>query len=420
MKLHHLLFYFLILFLPTQLGRHFWPDWAQIYGIRIDYLSPTIYLTDILILGILGLWGVEKLKSPAFAKASAGRQNSKILIFLAFITIFLLINISFSQNLGVAFYKLIKILELGFLGFYIAQNITRISQHRNTIAFLSFGIIYQSLIAIFQFLKQGSLGGIFWFLGERTFNAGTPGIAQVVLDGRLVLRSYATFPHPNVLGGFLAVTLPLLVLLPPRLRFFPFILGTIALFLTFSRSSWLVFGLSLSVYGLWFLRKNWSLVVRRWKLIILLVFIGSILFFPTTKSFQSLTKLQPESIKYRQDLNLAAIKMIKDSPLFGVGLGNFLVRLPEFYQEKGPVRFFQPTHNVYLLIAAETGLVGLGLFLWFLILTYKRLLTANYQLLIALSAILVLGFFDHYFYTLQQGQLLFTLLLGLAWSSVLK
>jgi len=36
-------------------------------------------------------------------------------------------------------------------------------------------------------------------------------------------------------------------------------------------------------------------------------------------------------------------------------------------------------------------------------------------LLIALSAILLIGFFDHYWFTLQQSQLLFSIVLGLIW-----
>ena len=52
----------------------------------------------------------------------------------------------------------------------------------------------------FEFIKQASLNGLFWWLGERTFTSSTPGIAKAVIDGRLLMRPYATFPHPNVLA----------------------------------------------------------------------------------------------------------------------------------------------------------------------------------------------------------------------------
>src|SRR3989344_9415701 len=56
MKHFSLFFYLLILFLPTQLGRHFWPNFSFVSGIRIDYLSPTLYATDIFILLIFVFW----------------------------------------------------------------------------------------------------------------------------------------------------------------------------------------------------------------------------------------------------------------------------------------------------------------------------------------------------------------------------
>ena len=42
---------FLFLFLlPTQLGKHFFLPFSYILGVRVDYLAPTVYLTDIIIL----------------------------------------------------------------------------------------------------------------------------------------------------------------------------------------------------------------------------------------------------------------------------------------------------------------------------------------------------------------------------------
>lgn len=426
-KIQNGLFYLLILLFPIQLGRHFWPASSFLSGLRIDYLSPTIYLTDILIFGIFALWLGERVKT-------------KNLVFWLFIFSLLFINSLQSFRPPVAFYKLLKLSELSFLGIYILQKIESKDQWQKIITFLMIGIFYESLIALGQFLKQGSIGGPLWWLGERTFTSGTPGIAQAIINGELILRVYGTFPHPNVLGGYVAVVLPLAILnyklliaslSKTKLLFYNFfftltlILGTVTIFLTFSRSAWLVFSLALISCGAWFLKRN----PKYWKLIALLVFIGSISiysFFPQSKG---LIKVEKESITQRRNLNLTAFKMIKKYPLTGVGLGNFLVRLPEFYQEKGRGRLIQPAHNIYLMIGAETGLGGLGLFLGLIFLTYKKLLNRfnnltrlpaglaipQFSLIIALTTILILGLFDHYFYTLQHGQLLFSLILGLSW-----
>ena len=62
MKLYQLLFSLLILLLPTQLGRHFWPSYSFVFGLKVDYLSPTLYLTDIFLVLTLIAWGVQRGK----------------------------------------------------------------------------------------------------------------------------------------------------------------------------------------------------------------------------------------------------------------------------------------------------------------------------------------------------------------------
>src|SRR3972149_7133823 len=58
-KLHRYFFYLLLVLLPTQLGYHWWPSWALVLGRRIDYLSPTLYVTDILIFFVILFWVID-------------------------------------------------------------------------------------------------------------------------------------------------------------------------------------------------------------------------------------------------------------------------------------------------------------------------------------------------------------------------
>ena len=96
-------------------------------------------------------------------------------------------------------------------------------------------------------------------------------------------------------------------------------------------------------------------------------------------------------------------------PLIGVGLGNYLTELPNYLVSR-QIYFLQPVHNIYLLILSETGVIGFSFFLFVLWNTLKnRFRIIHYSLFI----ILFLGLVDHYPLTLQQGQLLFTLLLAM-------
>lgn len=400
-KLHQFFFVLLICLLPTQLGRHFWPTWAYVLGLRVDYLAPTVYLTDLLVGVILILWLIEKRP----------RLELKKHFFLLATLAFLLVNSWLAQNQGAAFYKLIKVAELTALGFYVAKNrpLSRVVYR-----WLPLGIIYSSLIALAQFFKQASLGGWLWWLGERAFTGLTPGIAKTIAEGRLLLRPYATFPHPNVLAGFVLVALILVGLSRPRVKansiwWWPtLILGIVTLVIAFSRTVWLTAAIVAVGLAAKRLKKVWLLLSGGGLFLAVLYFAGR---FST-----------PEAISYRIQLTQVASGMLQTAPLVGVGLNNFVVRLPEFWPQQR-IYWLQPVHNLFLLLAAETGLVGLVIFFWFLILTYRRLLRKNWlsppntpqPLLIALGAILLLGLMDHYWLTLQQAQLLGVIVLGLSW-----
>ena len=51
-KISKIILFWLLLLIPTQLGKHFWFDWSLVWGMRVDYFSPTDYGIDILYLGL--------------------------------------------------------------------------------------------------------------------------------------------------------------------------------------------------------------------------------------------------------------------------------------------------------------------------------------------------------------------------------
>jgi O-antigen ligase len=77
----------------------------------------------------------------------------------------------------------------------------------------------------------------------------------------------------------------------------------------------------------------------------------------------------------------------------------------------------QPVHNLYLLVLAEIGVVGLT-FLLFTVLVYLkrfREISGNWNKtgLYAIYGFLALGLFDHYFWTTPQGIIIFWLAIAL-------
>ena len=401
-----------LLFLPVNLAKHFFFDFAYVDGILVDYLIPTVYLTDVLIWGLLGFWVFREVKGFSFRKlrftildrrSLASSDNLRFAVLFFFILVSGLLILS-AQNQPAAVYKWLKLVEYIFFAFYVSKHVDLKRDVFTIVKTLSIGVLFQSVLAILQWFKQGSVFG-YWFLGENEYTVSTSGIAVFDFLGSKKVRSYGTFPHPNVLGGYLAVVLPWVFykgikeikeVKEKRFYFLTFALGMAALFLSFSRSAWVVGGLG--VFSLFFISSSPHLI---------------------TPSF--LTSL---SFLRRAELNWIALEMFKDHPLFGVGLNNFTVVMGEYGKVSGWIRFLQPVHNVYLLIAAETGLLGLAAFLLLLITSYhllvtkaQRLGTLRPLLLISLTQIVLLCFVDHYFWTLQQTSLLLWLLIGFVFST---
>jgi len=133
--------------------------------------------------------------------------------------------------------------------------------------------------------------------------------------------------------------------------------------------------------------------------------------------------VQDESVTMRRELAVQAHELWQKSPVIGIGGNRFLPSLPSITLNRHP-GFLQPVHSIYLLLRTEIGISGLVLFIMLpsvivlRILRMKRNLPHDYVWMkqiffVALVQILFIGLVDHYPITLQQGQLLFALLLGI-------
>jgi hypothetical protein len=435
--LERIIFYLLILFLPTQLGKHFWTDFSYVSGIRIDYLAPTVYVTDILLvtLFILSLvrWGKNLKNKPYNVQRQVKSKNSIILI-LAFL--FLCATVFISSRSLLSLYGLIKVTEFTFLIFYLAKAIRTTMQLQKIAILFAVSSLFESLLAIVQYIHQGSLNGIFYFFGERAFTGATPGIANADIGGVLVLRPYGTFSHPNVLAGYLLISLVLIwsfVFISKRqwtriLGIISLIVGSIALLLTFGRVAILLWGiLVVCLLGKVLFTRIDSVKVRTLIIAVIIIGLAMIALLPITHDVIlrfSQTSLSDESVTEREELLSTALTMIRQHPFFGVGLYNFIPAMAPLQKPMPLGLYLQPVHNIFVLVAAQTGIVGTGFFIWLLAATVARIKKQAVRIkgtfFVLLLIILVTGMFDHYWLTLQQGQLLFALVLGLCWTKIQK
>ncbi|MBU3901479.1 O-antigen ligase family protein, partial [Patescibacteria group bacterium] len=345
------------------------------------------------------------------------------------------------------------------LYFYVRYNFAAFYSLKKFWQCFIVGAALQSAVAVGQFLTQHSLG--LKFFAESPLSPDLAGVAKIVVDGEKIIRAYGLVPHPNILAAMLMVALFGLVwlfinssLLPerspvqrdgvegqnPSTRYARsgskwgkglflmsiFFLLSAALFFTFSRGVIIVGGVLFLAWlaYLWCDAMNRRAILGIFLLFAICYSFLAIIYWPYISSRYDLTSLpESQSVALRSFYNQKAIKMIWQAPLLGVGQGNFttalrrVVSLPDWQ--------YQPAHNIYLLVATENGPLALLAFLAFLFFTlksawqYRKKLSAS-CLLFIIGCLLLIGFFDHFLWDLQQGQILFWLMLGILSSTGLR
>ncbi|KKS64815.1 MAG: O-antigen ligase-related protein [Parcubacteria group bacterium GW2011_GWB1_42_6] len=424
LKLEKSIFYLLIFLAPLQL-RHIFFFLGEKFS---EWQSIHIYATDILVIFILSLWLWRSRKNFSF-KFDGIEKSLVVFSFFCALSLFM------AQNLQIGFFGLAKILEMSALFLYIKRNFEKIYG----IDFFWFafagGALLQSIAAIGQFFKQGSLG--LNFLAESPIGPNLPGVAKIAVNGERIIRAYGTVPHPNILAAIISTAIfGLLFLLIERwlkskktekaLAAVVFIFLALGLSLTFSR---VIIILTLIFLVLWLcfcFREKKYRAGALWAGVLAILIFAAILisfspYFLSRFSPQNLGESQP--VVLRLAYGEIALDMIKNRFFLGVGQSNFTILSRDYLTMLAPW-VFQPVHNIYLLIAAETGILGLASFLTFLFFIFKKAwekiksLAGGeriylYSFLFIAYNFLFIGLFDHFLWDLQQGQLLFWMILGI-------
>lgn len=275
-----------------------------------------------------------------------------------------------------------------------------------------------------------NLNGIYQYINHVGFVRN-----RELMDGRVL----SSFRHPNDFAAYLTIAIPIVFSLSviqflnssgnrdaflereDQSGFFSskyfiwlslvlLIISLISLGLTYSRGGWLACGLSL-----------FFLVFKRPKLLVSYLVLGALFMgiFVVKMVNERSTNIGGSyknvffNTSDRGNNWREAMDVIKEKPLFGVGLNNYtrVAFLKNFRRPEYP-------HNCYLQIAAEMGMTGLLTFGWVLWVLFKQglgflkqlreHLTYHLQLgaLVGLGGFLIQSFFDTNFYSTQLSSLM--------------
>lgn len=245
-----------------------------------------------------------------------------------------------------------------------------------------------------------------------------------------VNRISGPFGIPNSFAGWLVVMIPIALSLAYlrvndwldsskkynwlKRTIRPILWIIIALFLvclvwTNTRGAWVAVVLSLIFFGIF---RSKRLLV----LIVILALIYPVITPPHIKR-RVVTIFRIKTLMQRPPAGLwnEALNIIRDYPAVGCGLNTYATVAPNYkISEKGGIY----PHNSYLHMAAESGLLGLGTFLWIVAALFmtslanlKRIRDRSYYtiligLLGAFFGFLVHSFVDVNIYALQLGNLM--------------
>lgn len=349
-----------------------------IAGVYVNYLVPTVSILDIFLLLFL-----------ASRLIAAIRQIPKWYYFLC---AYLVIHTIFHPEVGVVMGS-VRILLYSLGIWFGVKEAKKKELLVPVIKIFLVSLIVQMAVGILQFSLGKSIG--LNFLGESQLLSGAIGTSFIKLSSGEFLRAYGTFPHPNVLAGYLLFTFLVSSFIyfskgEKKISIWAIILSSFLLLFTFSRVTILLWVISLFVFAYLTLK-------------------GRLFSFLVFERFTNLFSRGDYSFSDRVKLTGEAIRIIKLRLLDGVGATNFTRALENSvpYSVNG-LSLLQPVHNIFLLTLAEHGIIAgtimIGAVVWWRIRAIFASEGIKRVFLILGSICLVaVGMFDHYLITLPQG-----------------
>jgi putative inorganic carbon (HCO3(-)) transporter len=356
--------YGLVLSAPLELGKQF-----QVVRHMGGALSYRIDLVDLFALALLAY---------QLHDWRAGRRLRLPWLALPWLALTLLgsMFILAGPFRSLAGMEVVRMLKCFLIFLALVNELPRVPRIGHAVVAILGATLLQVGVGIAQYVLDRQLG--LQMLGEASEESVQLTSASTLTVGIQVNRVGALLGHSNVLGAFLALSLPLAAALvfsrvDLRIRLLSLatlLLGTFALLVTLSRTAWVGYTVGMAgvlVLGALNPQARGRFALRR---LLTVGVLGALLVMFSRSVFLRLFHSDPEALRSRLEWVQVALNMVRAEPFFGHGLNAYVFTQAPFtrfhtmeallkaYGEVTPV-----VHNNYLIVWSEQGTVGLVLFL---------------------------------------------------------
>jgi len=336
---------------------------ATINGSKWQYGTEGFYATQLLGWGIIILWIMYYLKrwSQTHNRKMVSKQERLFFAVMGVFIAYLFLSSTVAAIPVLAWQQALIIAQALIMAIIVISPIIATKEIINA---LIAGAIIQSMLAIYQFIFQTTFSST--LLGITAHPAHIAGTSIVANDtiGRWV-RSYGAFAHPNILGGYLAINITILLYYLLQVKKYTYsvcfstVMLSIGLFTSMSRSAWImVFLAVLYTLSIAILHKK-KIVIKTIIVGIVSVGIFGIIYMPliNTRVTGEQSTHEMQSITERVNQYQEWGSVIKTHPFIGVGGKHYTYE--QFIQQNiYPGWTYQPIHNGILLFIAEWGILG--------------------------------------------------------------
>jgi putative inorganic carbon (hco3(-)) transporter len=292
--------------------------------------GPYWMVSDLLMLGLFGWALYERLVNGRVSGPFGARVWPW---YLPFVIACLISGIGAARPDWTA-YEMLRVVKMGLVLFYVRYNVGK-REWWLCIASLAFAVSFQSVIGIKEVVTgHGGLLGL---------GAAPEGIPEAFLPENFYggIRITGTMVHPPYLASYMLLVLPVLLALSltarrrrAALSAIAFLTGTVGLVFTLSRWPWAV---AAAQFGLILLALAWLRELPAKRAVGILC-IGLFVALGIIGSFEQqfmgrMTRDWDESVALRREGLNASFRMIRDYPLFGVGLNNSMAYWLKYFPQ---------------------------------------------------------------------------------------